>query len=163
MRLRLRDALRADALAPLILNARSAYVEAGFIHYALWGALRQALAGRAIVRTVFLMADVVRSLRGRRHAMGPGDLLTLLYVFHPRLEGVRLDLLAAQSLVFAKLLKKEEMPPGEDPYPHTRDEVETIRVTQGLSLEDCRRLFSRIRLVSTAQARSITIDYLRKK
>ena len=161
-RIRLRDTMRAVALVPLILNVRTAYVEAGFIHYALWGTLKKALAGRAVLKPVYLMSAVVRRLLGKRQALGPGDILTLLYVFHPRLKGHQMDLLAARSLIFAKLLEKSEMAMETDPYPHTRDEVQTIRVTEGLSLSDCRSLFPKIRLAPTHKTRVIVADYIHR-
>ena len=162
-RIKLRDAMRAEALVPLILNVHSAYVEAGFIHYALWRVLKRELAERVTLKVVHLMGSVVRRLRGNRHALGPGDILTLLYVFHPRLEGESIDLLAARSLIFAKLLEKAEMGTDTEPYPHTKDEVQTIHVTQDLSFQDCRRLFRQIRLTSTSDARAITAAYLRRR
>jgi hypothetical protein len=159
-RIRLRDHLRAEALAPMILDIPTAYVEAGFIHFALWGALNKILAGRAVLKPVYLMGSVVRPLLGKRQALGPGDILTLLYVFHPRLEGRQMDLLAARSLVFAKLLEKSEMGIEGESYPHTKDEVRTIKVVERLSLNDCQRLFPRIRLSTTHTARAVVGEYL---
>ena len=42
-RFRLRDSLRAQALAPLVKKHPSAYIEAGLIHYPLWRLLRRQL------------------------------------------------------------------------------------------------------------------------
>ena len=106
------------------------------------------------------MAPVVKPLLGKRQALGPGDILTLLYIFHPNIQGGRLDLLAARSLVYVKLLEKEEMTEEAGRYPHTRNEVETIQKVEGLSFDDCRTLFPEIRLVKTKKARSIVEAFL---
>jgi len=159
-RIALRDKMRARALKPLLPSFPSAYVEAGYIHYALWRELRKRLPARVHLKPVFLMAPVVKPILGKRQALGPGDILTLLYVFHPDIQGERLDLLAARSLVYVKLLEKEEMTEEAGPYPHTRNEVETIEKVEGLSFDDCRTLFPEIRLVKTKKARSIVEAFL---
>ena len=159
-RIALRDKMRARALKPLLLSFPSAYVEAGYIHYALWRQLRKRLPARVHLKPVFLMAPVVKPLLGKPQALGPGDILTLLYVFHPNIQGERLDLLAARSLVYVKLLEKEEMTEEDGRYPHTRNEVETIQKVEGLSFDDCRTLFPEIRLVKTKKARSIVEAFL---
>jgi hypothetical protein len=159
-RLLLRDSLRAKALARKMVKHPSAYVEAGYIHYSLWVKLARALDSGSRPKPIFLMAPVVKPLLGKRQVLGPGDRLTLLYLFHPQIRGVHVDLLAAQSLVFIKLLEKEEIQEGNHPYPHTQDEVNALRMTESLSLDDCKRLFSDIRLAKTQEARAIVHAYL---
>jgi hypothetical protein len=39
------------------------------------------------------MAPVVKPLLGKRQALGPGEILTLLYVFQPNIRGAQVDLL----------------------------------------------------------------------
>jgi hypothetical protein len=53
---------------------------------------------------------MVKPLYSRHQTSGPGDVLTLLYVFHPGLTAELLDLLAARSLVYIKILRKSESP-----------------------------------------------------
>ena len=60
-----------------------------------------------------------------------------------------MDLLAARSLVFVQLLEKNEMTGVTEPFPHTKDEVEAIRLTGALTFEDCRRVFPEIRAART--------------
>ena len=160
-RLLLRDAMRAEALVHEVLKYAKSYVEAGYIHHALFVKLRKALAGRANLRPVFLMAPIVKPLLGKRQALGPGDILTLLYVYHPHFQKKEADLLAARSIVYIKLLEKEELEaiPGE--YPHTRDEVTALQMVCSLSFEDCQNLYPHIRLAKTEDARSMVKAYLR--
>ncbi len=162
-RLRFRDSLRAEALVPKVLEYPSAYVEAGTIHYALWGQLRNALRNESNPRAVFLMAPVVKPLLGKRQALGPGDVLTLQYVYDPRTKDARMDLFAARSLVFVQLLEKGEMARGTEPFPHTRNEVEAIRMTGALTFEDCRCVFPQIRAAGTHEARAVVRDHLQRQ
>jgi hypothetical protein len=162
-RLRFRDSLRAETLAPRVLEYPSAYVEAGTIHYALWGQLKTALRDESKPRAVFLMAPVVKPLLGKRQALGPGDVLTLQYLHRPRTKDARMDLLAARSLVFVQLLEKDEMARGTEPFPHTKDEVEAIRMTGALTFEDCRRVFPELRAARTQEARAVVRDHLQRR
>ena len=83
MRFALRDRLRAQAMIDVIKAPGSTYIEAGQIHYPIWRELRQRLPADYPMRVHFLMTDAVRSMGYRGHLYGPGDLLTLLYRFHP--------------------------------------------------------------------------------
>jgi hypothetical protein len=138
-------------------------VEAGTIHYALWSRLGGVLKNEPKPKAVFLMAPIVKPLLGKRQALGPGDVLTLQYLFRPRARGARVDLLAARSLVFVSLLENEEMMPGEDAFPHTTDEVSAIRMVQMLTLDDCKRVFPKVRGSGNRRARVFVQNYLDRK
>ncbi len=159
-RFQLRDKLRAHALAKLVTPFSSVYVEAGEIHIALFKELRKRLPSEVSIKPYFLMEPVYKQLSGKRHIFGPGDILTLHYIFHPHLENPLLDILASRSLIYNKLLEKEEMINSPDSNPHTRNEVETIDRVNALNRDDCKSLFSKIRLVSSAKARQIVYQYL---
>ncbi|MBW1990770.1 MAG: hypothetical protein JRI59_01300 [Deltaproteobacteria bacterium] len=119
-RFRLRDELRARDLLPFLRNFPRLYVEAGYIHLFLLKKLRQLLAGRAGLRPVFLLAAPSRQALGRPRPLGPGDLLTLFYIFGLKVKKEKEDLLAARSLIYIKLLGKEELAPdpgGAGPRP----------------------------------------------
>ncbi len=161
-RLLLRDSMRAEALAPEVLKYDKSYVEAGEIHHALFVKLQKALAGRADLRSIFLMAPIVKPLLGKRQALGPGDILTLLYVYHPHCKKKEMDLLAARSIVFIKLLHKEELDAAAGTYPHIHDEVATLRKVHSLSFNDCKNLYPHIRLVKTQDARFVVDAYMRR-
>lgn len=162
-RLVMRERLRAQALGSLASGNVDIYVEAGYIHYPLFQYLRRVVGSFQRIRVVYLLAPVVRRLRGRRRNMGPGDILTLHYALHGKLEGNTEDLLAARSLIYIKLLQKDELIPGESEAPHSEDEVSVNQVVDKLSAEDCRVLFDRIRRANREGALRLVEDYLAKK
>ena len=164
-RLRIRDAMRAAAVSDL-LGRRSEerlYVEAGYIHWALWGELYRGVRSMAGVRVLFLLEPVVRRLLGWRQVLGPGDCLTLIYVFHPGMVSAALDLLAARSLIYIKILMKSEETAEATEYPHTRDEIDCMSMVRRLSYDECRDLFVRIRSRPTAAARAMVEDFLKRR
>jgi hypothetical protein len=152
VRLGLREELRAEAIATLAQEHHSLFVEAGYIHFPLFRMLQRLLKERAHIGVVHVRSPLIRPLRGRRRNLGPGDVLTLRYAIHGRVPEAAADLLAARSLIYVKLIAKEELLPGDSPAPHTADEVRVNRFVDGLSLEDCRRIFARIRLVGRERA-----------
>ncbi|HYR02886.1 MAG TPA: hypothetical protein VES58_06040, partial [Syntrophobacteria bacterium] len=145
MRLVLRERLRARAIVELVRPGDSTYVEAGYIHYPLYRFLRQELGRREKIGVVFLLEPVVRKLGGKRRNLGPGDILTLHYAFHNTIPAERANLLAARSLIYIKLINKEELLPRESEVPHSEDEVMVNRLVESLDLPQCRDLFDRIR------------------
>jgi hypothetical protein len=152
-RFRFRDDLRARALIPLVKAFPSLYVEAGYIHLWLTQRLRRLMAGRARLRPVFLLAAPSLRALGRPRPMGPGDLLTLLYIFGSKVKKEREDLLAARSLIYIKLLAKDELiPTPAHPTPHMDDEIQAHRLTADLTFQDCAALYPKIRRLSSAQA-----------
>lgn len=151
-RFRLRDELRAQALAPLAARFASLYVEAGYIHLYLVKSLKRLLAGAARLKPVFLLARLALPAIGRPRPLGPGDLLTLGYVFGRELTQAQEDLLAARSLIYIQLLHKDELAPGEDPAPHLHNEVAAWHLTAGLSVKDCQELYPRVRRLAPAAA-----------
>ena len=160
-RFRLRDSLRAQAMAPLSQKFSSVYIEAGVIHYALWPNLRQAMDAPVRLKLLFLADDANGLPSPRMYRYAPGDKLTLLYVFHPTYsETNREDLLAARSLIYSKLIAKNELTKDVNAFPHLRDEQYCIHMTHQLSLNDCRNLYPRIRHADTQQAHAVVKAYL---
>ncbi len=160
-RFRLRDSLRAQALAPLIARYPSAYIEAGLIHFQLWQLLRQQLPKTSRVQPVFLADFALKDIQENGRLYGPGDQLTLQFIFHPTAaETARLRLLAARAIVYAKIIAKEERLSGNGGLPHLQNELACIRVTKRLSLQNCRELFPLIRRSKTAEARQIVSDFI---
>jgi hypothetical protein len=150
-RLLLRERLRAEAIKSLV-DGSHIYVEAGYIHYPLYLYLKKAVGHLSRVRVAYLLAPVVRGLRGRRRNMGPGDILTLCYALHGGVPDQRADLLSAQSLIYIKLLQKEELVPGVSAAPHSEDQVKVNDLVAPLSLDDCQALFDQIRLAGRERA-----------
>ena len=160
-RFRLRDSLRLQALVPMMKEKPYAFIEAGAIHYALWSGLRRRTSSRKGLRLVFLSDTALRSVGLRGRLYGPGDQLTLLYVFHRNLkQPERESLLADRSLIYSKLIFKEELIGETGELPHLRDKMSCINIVRRLSLEDCRRLFPQIYRSGMAQAHEIVLDYL---
>jgi hypothetical protein len=145
-RLVMREDLRAQAIGSLASVDADMYVEAGYIHYPLFRYLRRIIGRTHRIRVVYLLAPVVRRLNGRRRNMGPGDILTLHYALHGKLAKDTEDMLAARSLIYIKLLQKDELIPGTSDAPHSEDEVRVNQIVDRLSIEDCRTLFNKIRL-----------------
>ena len=152
---RLRDRLRAGELLRRAAGAETVYVEAGHIHLALLQELELRLPGGRRPRTAYLLEPEILRRTGRRRAFGPGERLTLLYTFRPGFEGKKADLLAARGLVYIKILEKEEMEPGTEPFPHTRNEIESKGLVEHLTYEACEALYPLIRARGTEEAREI--------
>jgi hypothetical protein len=160
-RFRLRDSLRAQALAPLVKKYRSAYIEAGVIHYPLWRLLWRQLPTSNRPQVVYLADTALKTVGRKGHLYGPGDQLTLLYIFHSTLkQPTREAVLAARSLIYSKLIAKEELTDDLSALPHLRDELTCLQIVRRLSLDDCRRLFPMVRRASTTQAHQIVSEYL---
>jgi hypothetical protein len=156
---RLRDRMRAEKIISMARSHESVYVEAGELHIPLLGELRRRIASQDLLKPVYLMEPVVKRLGGKGRALGPGDLLTLIYAFRPNYEGRRVDLLAARNLIHVKILTKVEFEEGEDRFPHTRDQIESNRLVEGLSYTECRGLFEQIRSLTTDEAREVVREY----
>ena len=161
-RFRLRNSLRAQSLTPLLKNFESSYIEAGEIHYGLWSMLQQSMPDILQVKPVFVADSAFRMLGINGHSYGPGDRLTLLYVFHPTFhDAERENLLAARSLIYTKIIEKEELTVDMESFPHLRDELACVQTVNRFSLEDCRNLFPEIRHTKTSEARKIANAYMK--
>jgi hypothetical protein len=156
----LRDTLRTRALAPLLRTCGSAYIEAGQMHYTLWRYLRRDLGAAGNVQLRFLMDVSGERPDRRQHLYGPGDCLTLLYMFHPGIQDHREDLLAARSLIYNKIITQYEMPADGTASPHADNEAAVLSRIGRLSLADCRHLYPLIHRKKTAPARDIVDRYL---
>lgn len=152
--------MRADAIVEVLMHQGAYYIEAGQIHYPLWQELKRRLPVHYPLNIKFLMADAVHEMGYRGHLYGPGDLLTLLYLFQPNRNYREDDKLAARALIYSKLIIKEELVETTVPYSHTRDEVDIAATVQHLSLEDCCRLFPLIRWAPTDTAKDLVRHYL---
>jgi hypothetical protein len=159
-RFRLRDSLRAHAMAPLFRQYPSVYIEAGVIHLSLWRLLRRQILPPDRLQLIFLADGALKRLGIKGHIYGPGDQLTLLYIFHPNhITTRRTKMLAARSIIYSKIIEKEELTDALESYPHLRDELACIRATGQLSLDDCRRLFPLVRSANSSAARQIFTEY----
>jgi hypothetical protein len=95
------------------------------------------------------------------HLYGPGDQLTLLYIFHPTIsQPIWEKLLAARSMIYSKILEKQELDDDSGTFSHLRDELACIRSVRQLSIDDCRYLFPLIRRASSLEARQRLTEYM---
>ncbi len=140
----LRDTLRARALARQVPSYATSFVEAGQMHYFLWRRLHRALGPGFAVKPRFLTAPIEMPGNVQR-LYGPGDILTLRFIFQPTFRGPRADLLAARSLIYNQLIEKNEMVPTGEECPHAANELEILARVRHLSFADCRKLYARIR------------------
>ena len=160
-RFRLRDSLRAQELNLNVGKYSSSYVEAGVIHYPLWRLLRKQLLQPEKLQMMHLADEALKTMGDKGHLYGPGDQLTLLYVFHPNLATTRREaLLAARSIIFSKISEKEELTDDLSGFPHLRDELACIRTIQQLDLDDCRRIFPLVRRAKSSDARQLVVRHL---
>ncbi len=163
VRFRLRDKLRAEALAPLAPQFSRLYVEAGYIHLFLLKTLAKLVAGKARLRPKYALSAPSLAALGRPRPMGPGDLLTLYHIFKTPLSADKENLLAARSLIHIQLLDKTEKAPGADPTPHLNDEIRAVRLSSRLSFEDCANLYPKVRRANPEKAFELVTDYLAGK
>ncbi len=171
-RILLRDRMRSNAIKELYLSfmgKKKTYIEAGYIHFALYKFLYRLLHRYTEVRPLYVMAKVTSATTGKKQILGPGDILTLSFVFRRRISVDRAQLLAARSLVYIMLLKKEEMTPNHSsPFPHAMDEIKALNLVSKLDKDDCRFLFremypGRGRKMDPEICTGFVRDYLNKK
>jgi hypothetical protein len=160
-RFRLRDSLRAQEIAPMAAKYTSSYVEAGVMHFRLRWFLGQQLFKNEQIDVIFLADNALQSRGQYGRLYGPGDQLTFLYIFHPKMHNTRrAKVLAARSIIYSKIVVKEELTGDLNTFPHLRDELDCILMTRRLSLDDCRRLFPLVRRANSIEARKIVGGYL---
>jgi hypothetical protein len=154
----LRDEMRAKALADRYSGAAKVYIEAGYIHLSLLSAL---LTKGLRPKVTYVLEPVYKQLCGLRQVLGPGDKLTWLYTRRPGAEGARPALLAAQALVYNKIVTKQEMVGTSQGHtPHAEDEVEAVSMVEDLDISTCRYLFDEIRFLPSLEARRLVSGFL---
>jgi hypothetical protein len=155
-RFRLRDSLRAQEIARQADIYSSVYVEAGAIHFFLFKELHRLMSDRYQVRPVFLDRQVLSDAGLRQHLYSPGDLLTLSYILHPKhTRKEKEKLLAARSIIYSKIIQKQENKGNSNRFYHVKDEMACIRLVNNLTVGNCRKLFGKVRHAPTDEARQI--------
>jgi hypothetical protein len=135
-------------------------VEAGGIHLFLLTELRKRLPDNFRLRPVYLLAQVVSRLTGKRQVFSPGERLTLHYTFRPEFNGPRADLLAARSVVHAAIIEKGELVAAGETYPHLCNEIEVNALVDRLDYDEAKRLYGRIMGRTTHEALSIARRFI---
>jgi len=162
---RLRDLLRANAVAEVAnREQKRIFVETGSIHVYLERELKRKLKRICRVDTVYLLGDHTRELTGKITFFPPGDILTIHYILRKKEDRAFETLLAARSLIYIKLLKKEEMFPSDKMrVPHLEDKIRVTALTGDLTVEECSVLFRKIRFQGRERALEIVKEYRKSK
>jgi hypothetical protein len=146
-RFRLRDMMRAGAIAKVFTGDKKVYVEAGGIHVFLERELRQKLRGITDVKALFLLEPFIRKISGKKEFLPPGDLLTIHYILDKRKNEHFETLQASRSLIYIIFLNKEEMIPSKTiEAPHIEDEIKINEFVSRLTVQQCEELYGKIHL-----------------
>ena len=160
-RFRLRDTMRAKAIAKVLPGDKLVYVETGTVHTYLERALRKMLGKKWQIKSEFLLEPVVKKLTGEKQIIAPGDILTGHYILRRKPNEEFETLMAARALVYIQLLEKEEMTPSRsERTPHIKDEVRATELVNKLSFVQCEELYKKIRFKSRQNALEIIQDYI---
>ncbi len=150
----LRDHMRAQTIAEKYIGRKKkTYVESGYLHLIL---ISDLLSYGFYPRIRYILEPVYKKLCGKRQPLTPGDRLTWLYARRPNFNGPRADRWAAQTLIYNKIIAKEEISSSEGSFPHAEDEVENIEIVENLDLGTCAHIFENIRRLSTSEAKAKT-------
>ncbi len=157
----LRDSLRAKRIVDLLIPGKSTYIEAGSIHLLLKPLLSKSLSAEWQLQSRDIDREAMRMLNLQGCLFSPGDELTLDYIFGRRVSRKQWQLRCAQTLIYSRIVLKEEISGTDGDFPHTRNEIRSIAAVKKLSIAECRTLFQQIRSVNQADAYDITATYLK--
>lgn len=159
-RFALRDRLRARKIAQSLDPARSTCVEAGPMHLLLYHYLHELLSPDWSLRPVFTELTGLRTLGLRSGLFGPGDKLTVHYLFNRALPEETASLLCSRTLIFMKIVQKEEISDRQSLFPHLQNEARAAALANSLSQDQCRELFWRVRDLSEEAALEMVSRHL---
>ncbi len=159
-RFALRDSLRAERLFEVLAPGKNTYIEAGSIHLLLRELLAENLPTGWRLQARDIDGETVKMLNLDGSLFSPGDELTLDYIFGRTVSRHKWQSCCARSLIYSKIVTKEEISSADGRFPHIRNEIESIAAVKKLSIEHCRTLFQRIRSLSSAEAAALTAQYL---
>lgn len=159
----LRDSLRAERIVELVIPGKTMYIEAGSIHLLLYTLLRQKLPQDLHLRLHSIDKEAIKILHLRGSIFSPGDQLTLMYIYGRKVRQVTWQLLCAQSLIYSKIIQKEELWDDGIQFPHTENEITSITAVKQLAIEDCRVLFQQIRRLSSEDAADVVENSLKRR
>lgn len=151
-RFRLRDILRAKEILRHLDPRVSMAIEAGPIHVLLGRLLESELSPTPCFEIHHLESLALRQIGKTGALRNPGDELTINSILQQQCDNQHLQLLAARSLIYAKIITKEETTPTTEPFPHTENEHRVITLINHLNIAHCKELFSRIRTLPTKEA-----------
>ena len=159
----LRDTLRASGIINSLEAGQNVYIEAGSMHLLLYRLLRQKSKNRWRISHFSADNMALRLNNIKSSIYSPGDRLTFLYIFNRKPRKETWLRLCAQALIYSKITIKEEISPTPlNLFPHALLEYEAISLVNNLSLTTCQYLYSRTRMLATAEARTYVKHYLEK-
>lgn len=164
-RFRLRDKLRAEAILKILPEKGKVYIEAGTIHIYLKKLLHIYLGKEWKIKHKFLLEDYIKPLTGKPWLLPPGELLTLRYIFKRKENNLVENLLAARSLIYIKIIPKEELVSSEkELFPHANRELKALQMVNKLSFKDCEILYKELFFIKKSdEAEKIVEDFLKNK
>lgn len=159
----LRDSLRVDRILDVLDHGKDSYIEAGSIHLLLYRLLAQKLSKEWRLQQHSVDREAIKILNRKGNLFSPGDHLTLLYIWGRKVNRQKWANDCAQSLIYSKIIKTEEILEDGTKFPHTSNELESIATVKQLSTETCRILFQRIRSLSSQEAVDVVKAYLKRR
>lgn len=148
----LRDSLRADAISTRVDTSRTVSIEAGSMHISLKNELRKKLPKETDLIAHNVEETILAQLGLEPLVFSPGDELTAIYMAGDKIDSPRENRLSAQSLLYAKVVRKEEIAESAERYPHTRNEYETNLLVRQFDTDQCNDIFFQLRDLPTQEA-----------
>jgi hypothetical protein len=125
------------------------------MHQGLVSELKARLKPDVKVTPCFLMAPIIQALTGKKQVLAPGDQITLHYIRGQTVPEQVNNLLAGRSLIYNKIIEKNEIATHQIDYPHQRDELRMIARVNLLDWSSCKEVFDKIRRVKTIAAQAL--------
>ena len=158
----LRDSLRVERILNVLDHGKDTYIEAGSIHLLLYRLLAKNLSKEWHLHIHSIDREAIKILNRKGNLFSPGDNLTLYYIWGRNVSRRKWEMGCAQSLIYSKIIQKEEILGGGTKFPHTCNELESIATVKQFSTETCRILFQLIRSLSSEEAADVVKTYLKK-
>jgi hypothetical protein len=159
----LRDSLRMKGILKVLSGGKDTYIEAGSIHILLYRLLAGNLSKEWRLHLHSIDREAIQFLQRKGSFFSPGDNLTLHYIGGRNVSQKKWELFCAQSLIYSKIIKKEENLEDDTKFPHTFNELESIAAVKQLSTEACEFLFQKIRTLSSENAVDIVNTHLKRQ
>ena len=159
----LRDSLRMEGILKVLSGGKDTYIEAGSIHLLLYQLLAGNLSKKWHLHLHSIDREAIQFLHLKGSFFSPGDNLTLHYIWGRNVSRKKWEMFCAQSLIYSKIIKKEESLGDDTTFPHTRNELESIAAVKQLSTETCETLFQQIRPLTSEDAADVVNTHLKRQ
>lgn len=159
----LRDSLRVEGILKVLDEGKDTYIEAGSIHLLLYRLLASNLSKEWRLHLHSIDREAIQFLQRKGSFFSPGDNLTLHYIGGRNISRNKWELFCAQSLIYSKIIKKEESLGDDTTFPHTHNELESIAAVKHLSTKTCETLFKQIRPLTSEDAADVVNSHLKRQ